>query len=290
MRVKYMTAPISGTFSVNGGSTSDKENLARTILMTLAAMGAPLNTDALNVSSGSGWAEVYSCFLGEDLNGALMPANMMISIEVISSNIVLGVAGFGRGSEGDNYFYSNSNIAPSIGTTGSKSYALTIHAVKSDDSFYFGFVPQSAPAGAGCINYAITPMTRLANPNENVGYALVAGALFSSQNYSAMAFKTRPYIEGMNYYNGWFNQSIMPDTGSFPEVSTGKIPLVPFFSGCEDIYYKNIYVTPVSRDSLEEKAFETDKGVFLIAGDVNQDYTGSGFCQLAFDITEAANA
>ena len=134
-------------------------------------------------------------------------------------------------------------------------------------------------------------MKRLSDPSVSLGYAIVEGSDVEGPDpWVGGAFsRTLPFVEGFNYVTGMLNFTGAGYKTAFPETDTGKIPLVPYFAGIEDIYYDKVYVSPLGRGSTEEKAFETDKGTFLIAGRYGTDFTQVLHNTFAFDITEAVN-
>lgn len=290
MRVKYQTRIISKTASTNGGSTAERLSFYEDIINALIDMGAPLNPNDI-INDGR---NVGASFLGEGASfmdgGAGLMFTDLTEGMTNHTNRDFYITMIGK----DPNSYSNyvlGTINYKFGTSSSKNFSIAIHAIKSGNSFYFGFddITTIGPSAA-CINYAITPMRRLSNPSTNLGYAIVSNITNSSNNIEFYIGKTLPYVEGFNYGNGAWNGNSPNGLNAFPEVSTGKISLIPLYAGIEDFYYENIYSSPMVRNPVEEKAFETDKGVFLIGGEMNIDYTYAYYCPLAFDITEAVNS
>lgn len=282
MRVKYQTRVVRKTFSTNGGTESERVQFMKDILLALADMGAPLNLEDVVIFDN----QVGASFLGESNSIENGPAACMFLIDNSGSGTsrLFYLSGCGADPEFSNYFDSCTEI--SYGTSTSKNASVIIHAVKSGDSFFFGFLPYNNNPSEGCINYAITPMRRLSDPSVSLGYALLQGATISDAP-AAFIGRTLPYIEGFNYNDGFYNQYFSYPTFFCPEVDTGKIPLIPHYAGVEDIYYDRVYLSPMRRGYTEEKAFETNMGVFLISGELPIDVP---CCTFAFDITEAVNS
>jgi hypothetical protein len=277
MRVKYQTRTLSKTFSTNGGTQGEREAFASNIITALFEMGAPLAEDGLNTPTPG------MAFLKDTVN------QEVISIAIASdssNNITIGIMGFSMVMQ-ENFFQYLTTTA--ICPSSSKNANVTIHAVKSGDSFFFGFLPHDANPSDACINYAITPMRKLSDPSVSLGYAFLVGTTPPVNSSFAMLYRTLPCIDGFNYNNGMCNMVPADYVFKYPEVETGKIPLIPYYAGIEDIYYDRVYVSPMCRGTTEEKAFETDKGVFLISGETGIDWERC-FCMLAFDITEAVNS
>ena len=279
MSGKYQTRTISKTFSSNGGNGTEHMAFLRSIVEALIDMGAPLNANDINENSNSGAVGVT--FLGEaSLNdgGAFM--------SIYSTGVAFVVEGYGR-----NGIMTNANRFTSVDTyayakSTSQNARIDIHAVKSGDSFYFGFCINGNDYAT--INFAITPMKRLSAPSVSIGYALVAGTAVSGG--MPVVLRTLPHIDGFNYDNGYYNGQPQPYAYIYPAVDSGKIVLTPFCAGIEDVYYDKVYVSPMRRGYENvEKAFSTDTGTFLISGFGDMDWTIMGFeyCQLAFDITDA---
>lgn len=277
MRVKYKNKIISKGFSVPGGTDAERKAFLQEIMDVLYEMGAPLDLDNSEVA--------YSYFEVELTEGtAAIGAELRTKDDMLN----LDVGMFGNSPLGDNSAWSNTI------TVGDASGAVVcIHAVKSGDSFFFGFLGlESDNPYNGCITYAITPMRRLSDPSVNLGYAIVEGASTGGPDefVGGTIHRTLPYIEGFNYAGGRFNFTTPGYAHAFPEVDTGKIPLIPYYAGIEDIYYDKVYISPMKRGKNEEKAFETDKGVFLIGGEPGVDHTQMHYNTLAFDITEAVES
>lgn len=278
MRVKYQKRIVSKTFSTNGGTSDERGAFVADIITALYEMGAPFAADGLN-SPSAGMAflkdtgangENFSIGLASDGSG---------DIKIVSTYFAMSMQ--------ENFFsYSpDTTICPA----NSKNAKITIHAVKSGDSFFFGFLPYDSNAYNACINYAITPMRKLSDPSVSLGYAVLSGVTPAQNMPFAMLYRALPCIDGYNYQNGRMNMAPAEYVVRYPEVETGKIPLVPYFAGIEDIYYDKVYGSPMRRGTVEEKAFETDKGVFLISGEACTDWGIMFYCTLAFDITEAVN-
>ena len=287
MRVKYQTRTVTKTFSTNGGTIPENAAFIQDIANALIDMGAPLDADTYIDLGG----EPCISFVGEGKNvgsgaaGILMPYYQQEE----NNSLVFDVILYGR----NELTFANSIYVATInyGFTNNKNAIVTIHAVKSGDSFFFGIIPATGDPNGGCISFAITPMKRLSDPSVNLGYAIVEGAATTGpdQLVGGSFSKTLPFVEGFNYMNGMFNFTGAGYKAAFPESDTGKIPLVPYFAGIEDIYYDKVYVSPLGRGSTEEKAIETDKGTFLIAGQHGTDFTQVLHNTFAFDITEAVN-
>lgn len=277
MRVKYQTRTLSKTFSTNGGTQEEKDAFSGSIITALFEMGAPLAEDGLNkIQSGV-------ALLKDTVN------HEVIGIRVnsdSSNNVKIGIMGISMVMQENVFRYNTTTV---ICPSGSKNAQVTIHAVKSGDSFFFGFLPHDANPSNACINYAITPMRKLSDPSVSLGYAILVGTTPPCDSPHALLFRTLPCIDGFNYDNVMYNMVPADYAFKYPEVETGKIPLIPYYAGIEDIYYDRVYVSTMFRGTAEEKAFETDKGVFLIGGEAGTDWTRE-FCMLAFDITEAVNS
>ena len=294
MRVKYKETNIILNTNVAGGTGAQWASFLSELVDFLILNGAPLeNVEVMGYEESTtemGTAGILMTFSGESANEEDEPACLEFFIEMDNNRVYLAILGYGR--KGD-AIYNRIDL----GATTRKYFSFPVHAIKSENSFYFGFRNYESNKN-GFINCAITPMRRLSNPNENVGYALVMGVAYNEiSDYLniGMACRTMPYIEGYNYapYDEPIIYTVIPEIFLYPEVETGKIPLMPFFTGCEDIYYENVYLTPMRNNGVEEKAFETDKGVFLISNmDMYHDdtievvnWTEMPYCQLAFDIT-----
>lgn len=288
MRVKYQTRTVSKTFSTIGGTNDEWSAFARDIANALIEMGAPLNIDTYEGYTGEHWIS----FIGE-VNAGNGGACMAWYVETVESGeIKMELQAYGRDHtlSWENGTHLNSNTI--VGSITGENASVTIHAVKSGDSFFFGFLPGDSNSFNGCIAIAITPMRRLSDPSVNLGYAIVEGASPSGPDefIGGTICRTLPYIEGFNYAGGMFNFTTPGYAHAFPEVDTGKIPLIPYYAGIEDIYYDKVYISPMKRGKNEEKAFETDKGVFLIGGEPGVDHTQEFYNTLAFDITEAVES
>lgn len=287
MRVKYQTRTVTKTFSTNGGTPQEKAAFFQDIANALIDMGAPLDADTYIDLGGSAGIS----FAGEGKNVVSGAASLFMPYyeQEENDNLVFDVMLYGR----NELAFANYTYAATInyGFTNNKKVIVTIHAVKSGDSFFFGIIPATGDPNGGCISFAITPMKRLSDPSVSLGYAMVEGAAVGGPDTLAYGSfsRTLPFVEGFNYMNGMFNFTGAGYKAAFPESDTGKIPLVPYFAGIEDIYYDKVYVSPLGRGSTEEKAFETDKGTFLIAGGYNTDFTQVMHNTFAFDITEAVN-
>ena len=277
MRVKYQTRTLSITFSTNGGTQGEREVFASNIITALFEMGAPLDEDGLNKLTPG------TAFLKDTVN---REAIAIAAASDTSNNITIGLMGFNMVMSENFFQYLTTTV---ICPSNSKNAKVTIHAVKSGDSFFFGFLPHDDNPSNACINYAITPMRKLSDPSVSLGYAFLVGTTPPVNSPNAILFRTLPCIDGFNYRGGYFNMVPADYAFKYPEVETGKIPLIPYCAGIEDIYYDRVYVSPMCRGTAEEKAFETDKGVFLISGETGTDW-GRNFCMLAFDITEAVNS
>lgn len=289
MRVKYQTRTISKTFSTNGGTAAEMTAFFRDIANALIDMGAPLNAELSCEYSGALSVPLIGEACGE-MGGASF--YMEPYANEGSTDIYMSLDVYGRNDPDiwGNHYYAEDVL---IGGTNSKNFQISIHAVKSGDSFFFGFIPAGGSTGNGCISYAITPMRRLSDPSVSLGYAVVEGVAThggTDMFAGGMFNRTLPFVEGFNYNNGMFNFTSTGYAHAFPETDTGKIPLVPYFAGIEDIYYDKVYVSPMLRGMMEEKAFETDKGTFLIGGSYGVDHTQACYNTFAFDITEAVNS
>lgn len=277
MRVKYATEVIWKEFSVPRGTPEEWQAFLEGIVDALYEMGAPLDLDKGEVSSD--WFEVV-------LTGGSAAIGGELFFE--GETITLDVGMYGMSDNGDNYAWSKTRTVGGTGGAG-----VCIHAVKSGDSLFFGLMGiEEGGISDGCITYAITPMRRLSDPSVNLGYAIVEGASPGGPDefIGGTINRTLPYIEGFNYNGGMFNFTTSGYAHAFPEVDTGKIPLIPYYAGIEDIYYDKVYISPMKRGKNEEKAFETDKGVFLIGGEPGVDHTQMRYNTLAFDITEAVES
>ena len=290
MRVKYQTRIVSKQFSTDGGTGAEKTAFIQNIVNALIDMGAPLDADTFT-DMGGGSAAVS--FAGEGTIFLFGAASIFFETYTKSGSnaLSIGIWGYGRNNVDTvlgNYVFFEELI---YGYTNMKEATVAIHAVKSGDSFFFGFIPPTGNLYGGCISYALTPMRRLSDPSVSLGYALVEGNIPGGPDMSigGMFNRTLPFVEGFNYRDGFFNFTTTGYAYAFPETDTGKIPLVPYFAGIEDIYYDKVYVCPMKRGIMEEKAFETDKGTFLIGGIHGVDHTAMGYNNFAFDITEAVN-
>lgn len=277
MRVKYQTRMINKTFSTNGGTQEERDAFASSIITALFEMGAPLAEDGLNKSKPG------AALLKDTVNQEAI--NIRVTSDE-SNHVKIGIMAGSMGMQENVFWYFTDTV---ICPSGSKNAKVTIHAVKSGDSFFFGFLPHDANPSNACINYAITPMRKLSDPSVSLGYAFLVGTTPTGNSPYASLFRTLPCIDGFNYNNSMYNVIHADFVFKYPEVETGKIPLIPYYAGIEDIYYDRVYVSPMYRGTAEEKAFETDKGVFLISGETGIDWTRR-FCMLAFDITEAVNS
>lgn len=277
MRVKYENKIISKEFSIPGGTEKEQEAFLSDFLDALYEMGAPIDLE-------------YSVIGGANFGAMLTGHSVTIAGELgfDGETLTLDLRMYGNSDEGDNY--ACSNIRP-VGDA--SSAAVCIHAVKSGDSLFFGLMGgESEYISDGCITYAITPMRRLSDPSVNLGYAIVEATMAGGPDsfIDARITRTLPYVAGFNYKGGMLNVVNPGYASAFPEVDTGKIPLIPYYAGIEDIYYDKVYISPMKRGKHEEKAFETDKGVFLIGGEPGIDHTQRLYNTLAFDITEAVES
>lgn len=300
MRVKYEQSTFNMHPSVAGGTSANWADFLCNILGWLKRIGAPINVDTVAISKFSdsttakGIASVTVRFDGEDTDpdswwlGSLY---LRVYETTYDNTVYLETRAWMYDPHEELYIYTNN--VPLGAANSTDIYWVTAQGLKSGNSFYFGF-----GKWGGFINCAITPVRRLSDPTAEVGYGLVAGSYMSVDGTYYMS-KTVPYVDGFNY--GVFHTSLgwpyMPDIFVYPEVETGKIPLMPLFAGVEDLYYENVYITPMRSNGQEVKAFETDKGTFLISNTYMSDsddnlinWTEHGCCQLAFDITEAMNS
>lgn len=288
MRVKYQTRTLSKTFSTNGGTPEDWAGFLLDVANALIEMGAPLNIDAFEDLGGA----YIIPFTGE-VNGTHGGACLFIEPgHDEDDNIAMHITAYGRDISNGFRNYVELESKPVVVSMDDKTAGVAIHAVKSGDSFFFGFLSNGSNRYNGCIALAITPMRRLSDPSVNLGYALVEGAGVNGPDefVGGVIGRTLPYAEGFNYAGGMFNFTTPGYAHAFPEVDTGKIPLIPYYAGIEDIYYDKVYISPMKRGKNEEKAFETDKGVFLIGGEPGVDHTQMLYNTLAFDITEAVES
>lgn len=293
MRVKYQTRTITTPVSDSTWVTEEEyESFFTAIINALADMGAPLNLDDIEHEGGISAVSL----IGSKFNVLGGGSGLWFYGYSGRGKYYFEFGCNGESPDFENYFYT---ADVNIGTDNNNQLAVTIHAVKSGDSFFFGFIPAVWNQNGACISLAITPMRRLSDPTADLGYAIVSStSVFNVGTYEEVGEieKTLPYIEGFSYYDGWYNYFNALRVNAFPEVDTGKIPMIPLYAGVEDIYYENVYISPMRRGPDEEKAFETDKGVFLICGSVHTDDNGNlinleaqtELCQLAFDITEVA--
>lgn len=292
MRVKFNSTTIRKEFSVAGGTEAEWTDFFASVINTLIGMGAPLNPSTIYTYPVGG-----ACSFSDET--VLVPDggagfNIGWNTYGTSSNITVGfdVSGYGKDSTGGfgNAFHINEYF--SFGKKNSLySVGVTVHSIKSGDSFYFGFMPDGVPSATANINFAITKMRRLSDPTAEVGYAMLSGVAWpSGVNMSTPPmWKTVQYVEGLNYDNGYYNAHQSFFVGSMPEVDTGKILLMPVYSGLEDVYYENVYLSAVQFDGSSEKAFETDKGAFLISVG-NSGYGIQEMCTMVFDITDALSS
>lgn len=285
MRVKYKTRTVGKTFSTNGGTSAEIVSFFRDVANALIDMGAPLDAEFFYAYDNN----LTASFIGEtwiEEGGA----GISFVVTKDSTDIYMSLEYYGRNGSNSwsNRYWSKSVL---IGSTSSKNVQVSIHAVKSGDSFFFGFIPIDGDDSEACIDFALTLMRRLSDPSVILGYAMVEGANTGGPDEMAGGYfnRTLPFVEGFNYMEGMLNFTSAGYINAFPETDTGKIPLVPYFAGIEDIYYDKVYVSPMRRGNLEEKAFETDKGTFLIAGGYGTDFTTAWHNTFAFDITEAVN-
>lgn len=283
MRVKYQTRVVDASISVNSGTPSQWGDFWEDVILALIDMGAPLDPNAI-IKDGTYVAVAYL--------GSEHPFDGGSGIGLYKDNDDSGNATMcveGTGSDPETYSNYVSVGEVIAGWAGNGYADVVIHAVKSGDSFFFGFSRSDESRSAPCINYAITQMRRLSDPSTSMGYALVCG-FFQTKYGGVYAGRALPYIAGVNYWSGERGYISSKDVYDYPEVETGKIPLIPLYAGIEDVYYDKVYLSPMRRNTEEEKAFETDKGVFLISGHYGTDWSNKNYCMFAFDITEAVNA
>lgn len=295
MRVNYQFRYVNSYYSEGGGGTAaHRLEFLQQIVDDLIEMGAPLNPQYTftNTVEGSNYAAIWVPFSGYVPTEPYSGPGLSFEFEPTStsdSDLFLSLEATGDyDEETENYFYSPSYF---VGKFNSSNWGagISIHAIKSGDSFFFGLTTY----GEACINYAITPMRRMSNPDANLGYGVVLGCCDVVEDAPmpvSWGNKIVPIVEGKNYYANYSypNSFIMPEITFLPETITGKIPMIPLHANVEDVYYEKVYITPMRRTLTEEKAFETDGGVFLIGGE-NEDWTEVSICQLAFDITDAVN-
>lgn len=289
MRVGYQQRYVVQTTTVTGGTGAEKLAFVKAILNTLIEMGAPLQAIP---DSEHAEGDVYAGYAGFLPDGTMsfegngFPANY-IQFSIENNNnfccYVRGLDGYGE----------NCFIVETKDFCGATDCLVTdIHAIKSGDSFFFGFSHPEAKsendALRGCISYAITPMRRLSDPSVNVGWSMVYGPTYID-GAPPMYLKTLPYVSGLAYGYDVYNDDSVILSSILPEADTGKIPLIPFFSGINDIYYENVYLSTIPRDGNNEKAFETDRGVFLV-GSALEPGLSRHYCNFAFDITEAVRS
>ena len=297
MRVKYNSYTFEPYMSVAGGTSNEWLSVLFSIFQYLYMNGAPIDLDTIETelysssTTSAGGAYMSARFIGEDTD----PENYdvaSLSLAIYASDYVyLEVSASGRNPRQDNYMYGNRII---IGSISNRSFDVTVHTIKSGNSFYFGF---GFDSGDGCISTAITPMRSLSDPTKELGYGVISGIYYSYYGPSTPAvYRTLPEEAGYNYDKGQCTFIYAPPITIYPEVSSGKIPLVPLFTGIGDSYYEGVYLTPMRSGGQEEEAFETDAGIFLISNGYSMDYdeqkinwTELPFCQLAFDITESQN-
>ena len=324
MNVKYFEQTFYFYPSVKGGTGKDWSQFLSNIVGWLMSVGAPFNPDSVDTgdyntsTTAAGRANVYMNFIGEPLyendeeyiDIGYLPAGFNMSVNPPTedtSHVEFDFWAYGRSDPYANGPGSYVSDWIDLGAKTNGYFAVTGRAIKSGDSFYFGFKSVNSPSqfnvmrNGAFMNFAITPMRRLSNPSaEDLGYAAVKAPVLFWEGMVPFAFynATLPLMIGRNLYpHGDLSYYIItPHIGSYPEIESGKIPLVPIFAGFEDIYYENIYFTPMRSDGIEEKAFETDKGIFLIGNSIEYDYNDAlvnhmdwPYCQLAFDITEAVN-
>ena len=163
MRVKYQTRTLSKTFSTNGGTSDERYAFAADLITALYEMGAPFAEDGLNtVAPGI-------AFLKDTVNQEAI--NIAFASDS-SNNITIGIMAFNMVMSENFFQYLTTTV---ICPSDSKKAKVTIHAVKSGDSFFFGFLPHDANPSNACINYAITPMRKLSDPYVSLGYAVLSG-------------------------------------------------------------------------------------------------------------------
>ena len=288
MRARHQVRIIEKQFSTPGGTQNERFELIESIVDTLIEMGAPLDKNLFLVA-GNG---VCVSFAGENdilPNGS---AGLFLASKEDNGFYLLAYA-YGRTGPLYGNYYADSEGYLLFAST-ANFVSLSIHAVKSGDSFFYGFRPiGTGDSNYACICHAITPMKRLSDPNANLGYASVSGVFYGGpdQFIGGVINRTLPYIEGFDYKGGMYNFTTAGYSHSFPEPDTGNIYLIPYFSGFEDIYYDKVYISPVRRSETDEKAFETDRGVFLVGAINGYHYPADfgGYNALAFDITDAIN-
>ena len=281
MRVRYNSAYVSQTLSGTVATDSESYEFMNRVIHKLYEMGAPIVRESITAFPGGGLAS-FEGQTTETFNGG---AGIYFYHNGNNNTFCYDGCGeqyVGEGEYPGNYFKSYNTISIQ---QGNKQIGIYIHSLRCEDCFYFGF--GSAPNTA-CISSGIVPMVRMSETNKSLGYAMVE-TTHSIDGQTFWMFNTKPWVEGAYYGNSSYNAIFAQCTWAFPETDTGKIPLIPMYSGFEDIYYKNVYISPMTRGNAEEKAFETDKGVFLIACNSGNgiNWSTMPFTQLAFDITES---
>lgn len=281
MRVRYNSAYVYQSLAGTTPTDNESYEFMNKVIYKLYEMGAPIIRESITAFPGGGNVS----FEGQTTE--ISNGGAGIYFYHNGNDNTFTYTGIGEqypkdGEASGNYFNSLNKLSLKQGT---KEIGIYIHSLRCEDCFYFGF--GSAPNTA-CISSGIVPMVRMSETNKSLGYAMVETTQ-SADGQSFWVFNTKPWIEGANYGNGSKRGIYAQFTWAFPETDTGKIPLIPLYSGFEDIYYKNVYISPMIRDNAEEKAFETDKGVFLIAcnSGAGMNWSTMPFTQLAFDITES---
>lgn len=280
---------------------------AEDILRCLYQRGLPIDINTIEVFSEAGVGYAIGYFQGEESIEELEEGSQIClqfsqhdndnwSLDLYFIN------GFNEASSGNYYFYPLSRwdtYSPS-----SQSYYFYIRSYSAGSSFIFelnGFEP-----------VIVTPLRSLSKPNNRYGYAMVSAispgffGFHNDDSPSFSYFKSYPLLKDYNYNESHISQFFPFSVDSIPtkmlpERSTGKIITIPVFTGIEDIYYQDVYLTNLAHTEGMAKAYETDQGVLLV---VETDlpefiaYTGADLytsweqypvAQMALDISSTYN-
>lgn len=294
----YQSRTVRRTFSQPGGTADERLDFLEDVVRAMADMGAQFNADcSRRVFYDLSYLELI-VFYGDSVPTDYLEPYVCLRAAYNSSDgdLSLSISGANASTDGSNYIPDFSWYR--YCKADSTQAEITIHAVKSGDSFFFGFLPAGASSDtAGCINYAITPFKRLSDPEFVQCYAFLVGAFEYEEGEGTYYWYggTAPYVEGIDYKDFYLFRQLST-SGMFPfngeQRTVKKTMLTPVFSGMNDFYLENVYLSNWTRvATADETAIKTDTGVYLIGGLFGEDYSAREDvpCQMMFDITQAVN-
>lgn len=258
MGIKLDTTYITRTASTEGGDAEFWTECGIAILTKLHELGMPIDLSQMQTDP-SGFPFAGAPFIGESYSEDIYETGGFgfspMYLWLTGGNMI-----YGESRDSFPIFTESHDLYSETG----KTYQFTIKSGKFKDTFVFkidNFPP-----------IIITPVRSLSNPDKNYGYrGIVVPAVISvGSSFSGIELlggKILPKVKNYDYSKFVFPYSMAYEVSSLsilPEVDSGKILTTPFFTGVEDTYYQDLYLTNLSHSQPMAKAFETDQGTFLV--------------------------